>query len=186
MPGCVSYRRLPAFCLTLALWAAAPSVASAAWLGFKNDTGTQVVVQLAVPHNGKMLYGPARTLNPGEVVWDNIPPGARQVSVFDPKQPKVPVLSQLAVVGTQDVYLSIRLEPARPPLQLRATVRLVPDKPTMPPGQTPPAAKPADPKAPPKSSLPPAATPPKSSLPPAATPPKSTLPPAATSPAKSP
>ena len=55
-----------------------PTIANAAWLGYKNNTAVPVVIQSAVVVNNQLRWGKPHTLFPGEVAWDAVTtPGAR-------------------------------------------------------------------------------------------------------------
>src|SRR5438045_133033 len=67
--------------------AAAPAWVQAAWLGYKNDTQTVIIVQSASAVNNQLRPGKAHVLYPGEIAWDAVTaPGPRRLSVYDPKQ----------------------------------------------------------------------------------------------------
>lgn len=140
-----------------------PVIASASWLGYRNDTRAAIVVQTAVNVNGRIIRGKAHMLYPGEVAWDNVPaPGALQIAIHDPSAANKLVYAENVAVQNQDIFVSVQLQQppavpgkAAPPPQ----IRLIPAKaPTTPGGQQTPAPK-ANPapkgSVPPKGSLPP-------------------------------
>lgn len=115
-----------------------PSIASAAWLGYKNETNAIIVVQSATVVNGQVIRGKPHRLYPGEVAWDTVPqPGVRQVSIYDPKANNRLVAQDNVNCAGTDLFLSVQVEvpppphPGQPAQQPR--VKLVPSKPTTPP-----------------------------------------------------
>jgi hypothetical protein len=172
MTGSRRYRRtVGLFGLAVLLTAFAPVRADAAWLGYKNDTTTAVVIQAAdvVVVNGKPQVRPGKpqVLYPGEVAWNAIAaPGPRIIAVYDPKQLTRPVLQERVDHNAKnDILLSLRLitlpqlpgKPALPP-QLKLIPTVLPQRPGgspapgTPPGPNPGFTPPATP--------PPGATPP--------------------------
>jgi|SRR5438128_12373091 len=125
---------LPA--VAVAVTALVPALASAAWLGYKNETNAIIVVQSATVVNGQIVRGKPHQLYPGEVAWDTVPqPGVRQVSIIDPKARLVVARDTVNCTGA-DVFLSVQVEipqprPGQP--QPAPRVKLVPSKPTTPP-----------------------------------------------------
>src|SRR5947209_13893524 len=106
---------LPA--VAVALIALFPALASAAWLGYKNETNAIIIVQSATVVNGQVVRGKPHLLYPGEVAWDTVPkPGARQVSIYDPKANNRLVSQDTVNCAGADVFLSVQTEvqPARP------------------------------------------------------------------------
>lgn len=182
--------------LAAAVLLLSPALASAAWLGYKNELAGPVTVQTSVVVNGRVVRGIPHQLHPGEIAWDSIPaPGLRQVSVYNPKANNALVAQENINVGNADIFLSIRLIaqpqiPGRPPQP--PVVRLVPSQAPAPPGQQPPKEQPKGPTAPntpvpPRSTLPPSSgppqVPPKTPTPPPKAP---TPPPKAAEPPKTP
>jgi hypothetical protein len=95
--------------LALALLAlgAAPACTQAAWLGFRNDGNTAVIMQRACVVKGELRWGKARVLYPGEVSWDSIAkPGTKQIRVFDAR--KRPVYQGAKYCGDEDKFFSVR------------------------------------------------------------------------------
>ena len=138
--------------LTVAMSLLVAHPASAAWLGYRNETAAAIVVQSSVVVNGKVLRGKAHVLYPGEIAWDNIAaPGARQLTIYDPKANNRQVFQDSINVVNQDIFLSVRLEkPAQVPNQPAqpATIRLVSIKPPGPAGVVRPKAIPPSTPAP--------------------------------------
>ena len=150
----------------------APSWASAAWLGYKNDTQAAIVVQTSVVVNDKVVRGKEHKLYPGEIAWDNIPvAGPRQISVMDPKANNKLTGQETINVANQDIFLSVQWQ-AQPQQPGKAVIppalRLIPVKLPVPPGVIPPKGD--APKDAPKTG-PNTPIPPRSPLPPSATPP---------------
>src|SRR5437016_4195438 len=97
---------LPLAGLALAVAVLFPSLASAAWLGYKNETNAVIVVQSATAVNGKIVRGKPHQLYPGEVAWDTVPqPGVRQVSIFDAKANNRLVAQDTVNCAGADVFL---------------------------------------------------------------------------------
>jgi hypothetical protein len=125
--------------LGLAALALAPAEASAAWLGFRNDTQFPIVVQGASVVNGNLRRGKPQLLYPGEVFWESIVvPGKKVVEVYDPKQPRRPALHQEGIdCGATDQFFSIQYEAAKPASKGQpatpAKFKFVPDTPPGPP-----------------------------------------------------
>jgi hypothetical protein len=174
----------------LAMFAAvvAPSIADAAWLGYKNNTTAVVVIQASdvTMVNGQPKPnrpGKAHTLYPGEVAWDPITAsGPRMISIFDPKQNNRLLFQDRVDCNKNDIFLSLQL--TQPPAvrgqpQPAAALKLLPTVlpaqapgilPTgsMPPTTSPPASRPAG-AAPPAPS-PPVSRPPTAPMSPAVPP----------------
>jgi hypothetical protein len=121
--------------LTAVVFALIPTIANAAWLGYKNNTNAVVVIQATdlVAVNGQLKpgrTGKPHTLYPGEVAWDPIAaPGGRMVSIYDPKQNNRLLLQDRVDCNKNDIFLSLQLvtQPARgqapsPQLKLMPTV----------------------------------------------------------------
>lgn len=134
---------------------AVPGSASAAWLGYKNETNAPIAVQTAIEVkvvvNGQVrsqiVRGKAHVLFPGEVAWDNIPtPGARQISIYEPKANNRLVHQDTINVLGQDIFLAVQSEAAPAPPKGQPAqptrIKLVATKPPVPPGTVP---KPAPP-----------------------------------------
>ena len=168
---------------------AEPTAGSAAASG----SSAAIVVQSSVVVNNKVLRGKAHVLYPGEIAWDNIAaPGARQITIYDPKANNRLVFQDNVNILNLDIFLGVKLEKPAPvpnqPVQ-PAVIRLVPTKAPGPAGVIPP--KPVAPAIPapvrppnmPAPTLPPSAaqiTPPANTIPvrppPPSTPPASKLP----------
>jgi hypothetical protein len=126
---------LPA--VAVAVVAVFPAFASAAWLGYKNETSAIIVVQTATVVNGQVSWGKPHQLYPGEVAWDTVPkPGRRQVNILDKASNRLVAQDTVNCTGT-DVFLSVQVEAPPPPRpgqpQPTPRVKLVPSKPTTPP-----------------------------------------------------
>jgi len=127
-----------------------PACAKAGWLGYKNDTPAVIVVQSGILVNNQVRLGKAHILYPGEIAWDAVTaPGLRQISVFDPKLPTVPV--HRGVINSQNIdFLSVQIV-TPPPIKGQAQtpqIRLVPAKPPVMPGVNVPGVKPNQPGSP--------------------------------------
>lgn len=163
-----------------------PLSAPAAWLGYKNDTKSAIVVQTSINVNGRIINGKVHTLYPGEVAWDNIPAaGARQVAVADKTTNRI-LASENINIQNQDVFLSAQTyQPPQVPgkTAVPPAVRLVAIKAPVAPGTVPekPKTNPnPNPNQPvPKGNLPPTVTPKAPETPKGKTPevPKGKLPP---------
>ncbi len=100
----------------------APSLASAAWLGYKNDTAAPIVVQTSIKVNDKIVRGKQHLLYPGECAWDNIATsGQQQITIMDPKANNKVVGQENINVANQNVLLSLQWQaqpqpPGRPPV----------------------------------------------------------------------
>jgi hypothetical protein len=150
------------FGLAVLVAACLPACADAAWLGYKNNTNAVVVIQAAdvVVVNGQVKQprpGKAHTLYPGEVAWDPIAaPGARVISVYDPKQSNRLVFQDRIDSARNDIFLSlqfvqppaVRGQPQQPP-QLKLLPTVLPAQApgilppgSMPPNPTPPGSRP--------------------------------------------
>lgn len=132
------------------LTAVLPACAKAGWLGYKNDTPAVIVVQSGILVNNQVRLGKAHILYPGEIAWDAVTaPGLRQISVFDPKLPTVPV--HRGVINSQNIdFLSVQIV-TPPPIKGQAQtpqIRLVPAKPPVMPGVNVPGVKPNQPGSP--------------------------------------
>jgi hypothetical protein len=159
--------RWPGFAgLTLATMAFAPATSTAAWLGYKNNTNTVVIIQATdlVIVNGQVTAGragKAHALYPGEVAWDPIAaPGPRMVTIYDGKQ-KARILHQDKVdCNKNDVFLSLQLvqpptprgQQQPPPPQLKLLPTILPAQApgilapgSMPSNPSPPSSRPATP-----------------------------------------
>lgn len=188
--ACVALKPFAAI-LLLTAW---PLAAPAAWLGYKNETATPIIVQTSVLVNGRVMRGKAHLLYPGEIAWDNIAaPGARSVSIYDPKANNRLVFQDTVNVANQDVFVAARLvqppllpgmkAPLPPQVRLVGTVApvpggVVPTRPTTPAPATPNIPRPTIPVRPPTP------TPTKPSPP--VNPPRPTVPPAGTIPVRPP
>src|SRR5437667_11919982 len=87
-----------------------PSLADAAWLGYKNDTNVPVIIQCAIVVNNQPRWGKPHPLFPGEVAWDAVTaPGPRLLGVFDPKQNNRLVYTEPITVGVADIFLSLQM-----------------------------------------------------------------------------
>jgi membrane peptidoglycan carboxypeptidase len=158
----------------LACWLClfAPSLASAAWLGHKNDTQAAIAVQTSVVVNGKVQRGKLHVIHPGERVWDNIAAaGPQQISIMDPSANNKVLGQETINIANQDILLSVQWQ-AQPQVQGKAPVppslRLIPIKIVGPPGVVSPKAD--SPKEAPKTG-PGTPIPPRTPLPPTSTPP---------------
>lgn len=142
-----------------------PQIANAAWLGYRNNTPSVVVIQSAVVVNNQLRWGKPHTLFPGEVAWDAAPaPGARIIGVFDPKQNNRLVYQETVAVASSDIFLSLQMiSPPVPRGQgpLPAVPRFIAvPLPTAPPGGV--APKPGAPTTPGAPKItPPSTSPPK-------------------------
>jgi hypothetical protein len=93
----------------------APAWADAAWLGYKNNTNTVVIIQATdvVVVNGQARQGrssKAHTLYPGEVAWDPIAAaGQRVISVYDPKANNKLLFQDKVDCNKNDIFLSLQL-----------------------------------------------------------------------------
>ena len=108
----------------LLLLGLAPAASSAAWFGLRNDTKAPIVVQTGVMVNNKLAPGRPQVLYPGEVAWDStMKPCIKIIAIYDPKNPKQPLLQKAVPCGPTDVFLSVNtappaqiiLTPATPP-----------------------------------------------------------------------
>jgi hypothetical protein len=121
---------------------AAPEVGRAAWLGFRNDTTSPVIVQTTGIVNRIARQGKAHILMPGDVSWDQlIVPGSQLITIADAKQPiRTLYLNAIPFTGN-DLFFSIQADlvtaPAgtkpRPPGVAPTRVKLVPTKGPPPP-----------------------------------------------------
>ncbi|GIW82324.1 MAG: hypothetical protein KatS3mg105_4131 [Gemmatales bacterium] len=86
----------------VAVVAALPADADAAWFGLRNDTKTPLLIQV-LPGRPTILY-------PGDVAWDAIiRPGTRLLSVYDPRAPQRPIYQGKVNCGAANQFFSIRL-----------------------------------------------------------------------------
>jgi len=122
-----------------------PAAADAAWVGFRNDTGSPILVQGASVVNNQLRRGRARLLLPGEVYWDNVLlPGKKIIIVADTQQPTRVMSQDAIIVAGADLFFSVQLEPpptppapkpnqpppkGPPPAPPQPKTKLVPDKP---------------------------------------------------------
>jgi hypothetical protein len=141
-----------------------PSTADAAWLGYKNNTNTVVIIQTTdlVVVNGQVAAGrsgKAHALYPGEVAWDPIAaPGPRLVTIYDSKQ-KTRLHQDRVDCNKNDIFLSfqtIQPQPPRgqtaPPPQFKLSPTILPAQApgiltpgSMPSNPTPPGGRPTPP-----------------------------------------
>jgi hypothetical protein len=71
---------------------AGADVASAGWMGIRNDTKDTVIVQETLVINGQARQGRPQRLFAGEAVRDTQCVGpVRRITVFDPKVPATPI-----------------------------------------------------------------------------------------------
>src|SRR5262245_51291723 len=115
--------------------AVVPACAEAGWLGYKNNTPAVIVVQSGSMVNNQVRLGKAHILYPGEIAWDAVTaPGLRQISVFDPKRPTLPL--HRGVINSQTIdFLSVQIV-TTPPIKGQAQppqIQLVPAKPPVMP-----------------------------------------------------
>jgi hypothetical protein len=120
----------------------APTLADAAWLGFRNDTRAVIVVQGASVVDNKLRWGKPYRLLPGEVYWEPIVvTGEKVVAVFDPRQPNRPVHQENIVTGDEDQFFSIQVEappaPAKGQPPAPPKIKLVPTDPPKKPKPVP-------------------------------------------------
>jgi hypothetical protein len=142
-----------------------PSVSSAAWLGYRNDTAVPIIVQTSVVANDRIVRGKEHKLFPGEIVYDNIPTsGPRQITVVDGKSNNL-IGQETITVASQDIFLSLQLH-SRPQTQGKAPVppvlMLIPAKSPGPGGVVPPKDAPKNGRntpVPPRTPLPPSSSP---------------------------
>jgi hypothetical protein len=88
--------------LGLGAW---PASAHGAWLGYRNDTKTPVIVQSHSIVNRMIRQGRPHLLYSGEVAWDPIiQAGQKIITVYDAKTRAV--LFQTTVTVTADLFLS--------------------------------------------------------------------------------
>jgi hypothetical protein len=93
-----------------------PTLADAAWLGFRNDTRAVIVVQGASMDGNKLRWGKPYRLLPGEIYWEPIViTGDKVIAVYDPRQPNRPVHQETITTGDEDQFFSIQLETPPPP-----------------------------------------------------------------------
>ena len=88
-------------------WVAVPALPSfanaASWLGYKNDTGSPVIIQSAIIVNSQLRWQKPHSLFPGEVAWDAIAaPGPRVIGVFDPKQNNRLIYQEGVTIGVAE------------------------------------------------------------------------------------
>jgi hypothetical protein len=128
--------------LALLVVAAEPARATAAWLGFRNDTKVPVIVQGAtVQRIGQRTIvrrGKAVGLSPGDVSWEPILElGNRIITVTEANPPGRVLYQGIVPILGNDLFFSIQLDPPPPPAKgekpLPPRVKLVPAKPPMPP-----------------------------------------------------
>lgn len=121
-----------------------PAVAEAAWVGFRNDTGSPILVQGASVVNNQLRRGKPRLLLPGEVYWDCILlPGRKLIIVADAQQPNVTLYQDFIIVAAADLFFSVQKDMPLPLKQAPKSrtpppapkAKLVPTKP--PPDQLP-------------------------------------------------
>ena len=126
--------------LAVAVLAVAPALAEAAWLGFRNDTKSPVIVQGASAGAGGVRRGKPHLLYPGDVSWDRlIQPGNKLITIYEYENNKP---NRILFQGTVpalggDLFFSIQAEvvPTDPKAAAPAPpkVKLVPARPPTPP-----------------------------------------------------
>jgi hypothetical protein len=88
---------------------ALPGAGSAAWLGYRNDTKSPVIVQAASIVNNTVRLGRPHLLYSGEIAWDAvIQAGAKVITVYDAKTKRVLYKDTLTV--TSDQFFSVQTE----------------------------------------------------------------------------
>jgi hypothetical protein len=95
----------------LALLPLLPEMANAAGIGFRNELDMPILIQGASNINGMIRRGQPIILLPGRTGLDpNIPPGQRQISIYDANQPnRVLLRTTIPVPLTgQNLYFSVR------------------------------------------------------------------------------
>jgi hypothetical protein len=103
--------------LAVSLTAAVPTTGRAAWLGYRNDTKTPVIVQVASVQRNVVRRGAPHQLSKGDVAWDCIlQPGLQIITVYDAGDPKRVLYSERRVLGAgMDLFFSIQAEMPPPP-----------------------------------------------------------------------
>jgi hypothetical protein len=105
----VNLFRLIAVVFTLASLGA--SQACAGWITIRNDTKQTVVVQEVTTVNGKTRAGKSIKLLPGESVREyRSNPGSKSIVVYDPDQPKSPLLRSKIKWDKDDATFSLSPE----------------------------------------------------------------------------
>ena len=120
---------------------AMPAPAEAGWLGFRNETNSNVVVQIShVAAPNRIQHGQPQLLLQGNLARERIlQPGTKLITIYDATQPKrILFQGQLPYAG-QDLFFAIQPDapaagqpqpPGAPP-----KLKLVPTKPPALPGQ---------------------------------------------------
>jgi hypothetical protein len=93
-------------CLALA---ALPAVASAGWMGFRNDLNHAIVVQTYTEARDGVRYGTPHRLYPGETTWEWVSDqSSRKLIITDTQSPRSTLLKGAEVsVSKDDVLLSV-------------------------------------------------------------------------------
>jgi len=111
--------------LALTLCGALPATAEAAWMGYTNGTNMVVLVQgSSQAPNAMIRRGPPHQINPKEAAWDQVQPGVKTITIFDPRQPNKIFFHGQVTVGDKDVFFAIQPDGVGPDKVPR--VKLVP------------------------------------------------------------
>lgn len=87
----------------------APVGAHAAWLGYRNDTHTPVIVQGFSVVNNRVLPGKPQVLYPGEIAWNSmLVPGVKKLVIGNAKAPNQPRTTKSVLSGNDDLFYSIQ------------------------------------------------------------------------------
>jgi hypothetical protein len=97
--------------VALASLALLPAQVSATGIGFRNEMDVPVLIQGTSNINGMIRRGQPVILLPGRTGLDqNVPPGPRQITIYDANQPNRVLLQTVVPVplSGQNLYFSIR------------------------------------------------------------------------------
>jgi hypothetical protein len=107
-------KRCPTAALVLAVYLAAPAIASAGSITFRNDTKIAVVVQGLSILNNRVIQGPVHILQPGQSASDRILlPGNKLIAIADAKQPTRILYRDTQLIGMGDFVFAIQAEEPR-------------------------------------------------------------------------
>ena len=89
----------------LMLTAAVPGTVRAAWLGYRNETKSPIIVQAASIQRNVVRRGAAHLLYTRDVAWDVVlQPGAKVITVYDGNNPKRTATATIAVINTRSTF----------------------------------------------------------------------------------
>ena len=90
--------------ITLTVLLACGAASQAAWIGYRNETGMVVVVQ----GSSAVGIGQPHQINANQAAWDQVKPGAKTITITDPKTNKL-LYKGPVTVADKDLFFSIQV-----------------------------------------------------------------------------